>query len=334
MTGHARTGLLAPGDLDSATVTSAAGRAASPAGLPVPRGPRADPAVHETGPSDTAAAPGFPARGAESAAVVLGAGAVVCQIAYPLLTGTALNAVTAAAVLLFAATFLVHAGAWHGARGPLALLVGAGCLGLAAEAVGVATGLPFGRYSYADTLGPRVLGVPLLVPLAWTMMAYPALLAARRLTARAGHPTGRRIGTALLGGVTLAAWDLFLDPQMVAAGHWTWADPFPSLPGVPTVPLANTAGWLLVGSAMTAALDRLLPHPAAGPSATASVAAEALPAVLLTWTWLGSVVANLAFFARPSVAVLGGAGMALTAVPYLWALLRARAGQQHEAGAR
>jgi uncharacterized membrane protein len=331
MNGNARTGHLAAGNLDSATVTSPAGRAGSPAGPPVPSGPAAgpaaDPAVDGEAPSHKPAPPSPSSHGTESAAVVVGAAAVVCQIAYPLLTGTALGAVTVAAVLLFAAASLVHAGAWFGARGCLALVVGAGCLGLAAEAVGLATGLPFGRYTYSGTLGPQVLGVPLLVPLAWTMMAYPALLAARRLSGCAGHPSGR-IRTALLGGLTLAAWDLFLDPQLVAAGHWTWADPSPSLPGVPAVPLLNTAGWLLVGSLMTAALDRLLPRPAASP-----VSAEALPAALLLWTWLGSVVANLVFFGRPSVALLGGTGMALTAIPYLRALLRARA-QQQGAGAR
>ncbi len=102
----------------------------------------------------------------------------------------------------------------------------AAAIGLAAEAVGVATGVPFGRYAYAGTLGPQLLGVPVLVPLAWTMMAYPALLLGRRL----GRAAARRSasgGRAVLGGATLAAWDLFLDPQMVAAGHWTWAHPRP-----------------------------------------------------------------------------------------------------------
>ena len=76
---------------------------------------------------------------------------------------------------------MAHASAWLGARSGLALLAAAGGVGLAAEAVGVTTGRPFGHYAYAGTLGPQVLGVPLVVPLAWTMMAYPALLAARRL---------------------------------------------------------------------------------------------------------------------------------------------------------
>ena len=47
----------------------------------------------------------------------------------------------------------------------------------------------------------------------------------------------------------LAAWDVFLDPQMVDDGHWRWADPTPGLPGVDGVPLTNFAGWLLVGAA-------------------------------------------------------------------------------------
>ena len=251
---------------------------------------------------------------------------IAAQIAYPLLDGDGLRAATVAAVVAFLTASVAHTAAWFGGRAALTLVAGGVALGLAAEALGVATGWPFGRYAYADSLGPKVFGVPLLVPLAWTMMAYPALIAARRLVPRAGRswpPGARAAGVAIIGGVTLAAWDLFLDPQMVAAGHWAWARPTPSLPGVATVPLGNTAGWLLVGTALTALLDRLLPRPSALP-----LAAEALPAALLAWTWLGSVLANLAFFGRPAVALLGGAGMALVVAPYLVVLGRAvRAGR-------
>jgi uncharacterized membrane protein len=251
----------------------------------------------------------------EPVAVAAAACAVLAQIAYPLLDGGALRAATAAAVLAFATASVLHATVRLGGRAGSAVLLGAGGLGLVAEAVGVATGWPFGRYSYAASLGPRVVGVPLLVPLAWTMMAYPALLAGRRLVPRPGR--WRRAAVAAVGGVLLAGWDLFLDPQMVAAGHWSWADPTPSLPGVPDVPLGNTAGWLLVGTLITALLDRLLPATHGTPSA------EALPAALLAWTWLGSLLANLAFFGRPWVALLGGTAMAPVVVAYLLALRRA-----------
>ena len=56
-------------------------------------------------------------------------------------------------------------------RGALTLAGVAGGGGLIAEAVGVATGIPFGRYTYTGTLGPEVLGVPVIVPMAWVMMA-------------------------------------------------------------------------------------------------------------------------------------------------------------------
>ncbi len=56
----------------------------------------------------------------------------------------------------------------------------------------------------------------------------------------------RSLVVAVTAGAALAAWDVFLDPQMVDAGHWTWADPSPGLPGVAHVPLTNFAGWLLV----------------------------------------------------------------------------------------
>jgi putative membrane protein len=200
------------------------------------------------------------------------------------------------------------------------VLAAAAGTGLAAEAVGVATGRPFGEYAYAGTLGPQLLGVPLLVPLAWAMMAYPALLLGRRL---AGARRGRRVVVALLGGATLAAWDLFLDPQMVAAGHWTWTYPDPGLPGVPGIPLTNAAGWLLVGTVMTAVLDLVVPGASRpGPEAASAPLLEALPAALLAWTWFGSVLANVAFFGRPWVALYGGVALGALVVPYLHALRR------------
>ena len=90
--------------------------------------------------------------------------------------------------------------------------------GFAVEALGVATGFPFGRYAYGAALGPTLLGVPLVIPLAWTWMAWPAWIAAGHLTGHSAAPGGRS------AAVGLAAWDLFLDPQMVAEGYWTWAD--------------------------------------------------------------------------------------------------------------
>lgn len=254
---------------------------------------------------------------AARAPLALAVGVVLVQIAYPLLDGDALTAATVLAVVLFTAASLAHVGVTAGARTALSVAVTATVIGLAAEAIGVRTGVPFGTYRYTDTLGPQVLGVPLVVPLAWTMMAYPALRLARRVVAGASSGT-RGVLVALTGGATLTAWDLYLDPQMVEAGHWVWAFPDPHLPGVPGIPLTNAAGWLLVGTILTAALDRVVPQAPLPPRA------HLVPAVLLTWTWAGSALANVAFFDRPWVALYGGVAMGVPVVAYLWSLRRDR----------
>ncbi len=228
------------------------------------------------------------------------------QIAYPLVSGRTGHGLTVAIVVLFFATSVAACGRRYGGRAAVTLVAIAAGGGLLAEAIGVRTGIPFGEYRYAGTLGPQILGVPLVIPLAWAMMAYPALEVARALTPRA---------VPLVGGLALASWDLFLDPQMVAAGHWTWVDPDPSLPGVAGIPLTNFAGWLVVAVLLVGLLDRAIPR---------GDGADPIPGLLYLWTYASSVLANAAFFGRPWVALVGGVGMGSVAIPYARHLLRSR----------
>jgi uncharacterized membrane protein len=237
---------------------------------------------------------------------LFGLATIGAQICYPLVEGEWLRRVTIASVVLFFLASVTHAWAHHGFRWALVLVVVTGGGGLAAEAVGLRTGVPFGDYAYSSSLGPQLFDVPVVVPLAWTMMAYPMFLAARRLTRR---------WTAVVGGVGLAGWDVFLDPQMVSDGRWRWTDPTPSLPGIDTVPLTNLAGWLGVGITMMLVLCALLPR---------DRASETLPAVLLFWTYVGSVVGNVFWFGADSIALTGGIAMGLVVLPYAWALWQSR----------
>lgn len=237
--------------------------------------------------------------------VALAGVVVLLQVAYPLLDGPGLRWLTVATVVVFCLASLSHAAAALGPRAAATLLVAAGSLSLVSEAVGVATGWPFGAYSYSGTLGPQLLGVPVVVPLAWTMMAYPTLVAARAATRR------RPWLTVPVAAVGLTAWDLFLDPQMVGQGHWLWVDPHPHLPGMDGIPATNLLGWLVTSLVVQWVLHRLLPDPeppGAGPAAVA---------VLLTWTWLGSTLAAAVFFDRPAVGAWVFVGMAPLVVPAL-----------------
>ncbi|MGZ4616094.1 MAG: carotenoid biosynthesis protein [Actinomycetes bacterium] len=245
-------------------------------------------------------------RGPAALPWVFALATIATQIAYPLVDGAWLRRVTIASVVLFFLASVTHALVHRGIRWALTLVVVTAGGGLAAEAVGVRTGLPFGDYTYSASLGPQVLGVPLVVPLAWTMMAYPLFLAARRLSRR---------WVAVVGGIGLAGWDVFLDPQMVTDGRWRWADPTPGLPGVADVPLTNFAGWLAVGVVMMALLSVALPR---------DHASETLPATLLFWTYVGSVVGNLLWFGDDAIALAGGLAMGLVVLPYAWALWQSR----------
>jgi uncharacterized membrane protein len=239
---------------------------------------------------------------------VLGCAVVLAQVAYPLTpVGSARDGLTIATVLLFAAASLAHAAATRGARAAAALLLVAGGGGLLAEATGVATGFPFGSYAYTGSLGPELLDVPLVIPLAWVMMAWPAYLVAARLTRT-------RPARVAVAAAALASWDLFLDPQMVDAGHWGWTDPSPGLPGVGTVPLTNYAGWAVVALVLMAVLSRLVP---VRPSTL-----DTIPYGLYLWTYFSSVLAHLAFFGLPASAFWGALGMGAVAVPLAARVLR------------
>jgi putative membrane protein len=173
---------------------------------------------------------------------------------------------------------------------------------LIVESVGVKTGWPFGTYEYDPSLGHTIAGVPYVVPFAWVMMAHPVLIAARRV---AGN------WVFLYGGYAMAAWDLFLDPQMVAANRWRWTFDGAHVPYQPEIPLSNTFGWLLAGMALIAILHQILPRDRRKSSASFGAVD-----IWLAWTFFGGVVSNLFFFDRPGIAFFGGIAFALFFLPY------------------
>ena len=228
---------------------------------------------------------------------------VLTQISYPLVTGGARAGLTVCTVLLGCLLSVSHALFGRGPRAALALVATATLGGFAVEATGVATGFPFGTYDYSGRLGPKLLGVPLIIPLAWTWMAWPAWLAAVRLT----RVAAARIALAAAG---LAAWDVFLDPQMVTEGYWRWRSPVPALPGVPGVPIGNYAGWLGFAVVLMTALWLALRKTTANPDAT-----DAPVIALWLWTYASSVLAHAVFLGLPASAAWGGALMGVVVLP-------------------
>jgi putative membrane protein len=113
----------------------------------------------------------------------------------------------------------------------------------------------------------------------------------------------------LLGAWALTAWDIFLDPQMVAAGHWAWRGVGATLPGVPNVPLTNFVGWFLVGLLVSALLQAQLDRTPDGDDRPMYA--------LYVWIWLGSTVALAWFLHLAAASAWGFLAMGSVAVPLL-----------------
>jgi len=107
----------------------------------------------------------------------------------------------------------------------------------AIESVGVATGIPYGRFFYGDALGPMVAGlVPFLLPLSYTPLVVGAVAATWGGGSRLLHIT--------LAALLLLWMDAVLDPAATSLAFWVW----PEGGAYYGVPPSNFAGWLLSGT--------------------------------------------------------------------------------------
>jgi uncharacterized membrane protein len=140
--------------------------------------------------------------------------------------------------LTCAAAALLYTVASQGWRRALLLLALCAAISLGVETIGIATGLPYGTYTYTGLAGPRLPGgVPYIVPAAWFMIMASALHISHRLR----RP---RWQTATFAAALMLFWDVALDPA--ATGDfplWQW-----SSGGLfYGVPLHNWIGWLATG---------------------------------------------------------------------------------------
>jgi putative membrane protein len=122
-------------------------------------------------------------------------------------------------------------------------------LGLLVEAVGVATGFPFGRYNYTEVLSPKLLGVPVGIIFAWLMVVLSAFFTTNYLWPHLNRWAGLGIAAALA-----LTSDFLMEPVAVyIQNYWTWHDS-----GLYYgVPEANFAAWGLISLLMVWLLNRL-----------------------------------------------------------------------------
>jgi putative membrane protein len=103
-----------------------------------------------------------------------------------------------------------------------------GTLGYFVEVLGVWTGRVFGEYSYGEVLGFKLLNVPLLIGLNWSMLVFAIGVP----MARSSMPTWAKV---LLSSAMMVGLDVLIEPVAIHLGFWSWEQ------GV--IPVQNYLAW-------------------------------------------------------------------------------------------
>jgi putative membrane protein len=237
---------------------------------------------------------------------------------------------------------LSHGSLTYGWRGAVGFLACVYPVAFAFEALSVATGFPFGKFTHHGP-GAQLLGVPPTVPILYATAGYVAWSIARLLII-GGHP-GTLIGAQRfivppIAALVLAGYDAVFDPSGATLnGGWSFQAPS----GLYGVPLTNFLGWILTGWVACQIFACLAP-----PARTAGKI-RILPPIL----WLGLFLPSVVAFVFPqepvtdAVTVAGRTflaadihetavivGMFTMGIPALTALAPLLTQRENESGAR
>lgn len=151
--------------------------------------------------------------------------------------------------LSFALLFFTAGQAMYelGIKRAVLFLLASSIIGFLAEVLGTSTGFPFGKYYYTDFLGPKVLGVPEVVPLVWFVISYLTLSIGYCAFTSADRLKPKSLTiVALFCAFGAVSWDFLIDPMFSSYGYWVWTGQFVNLPKLYGIPLTNFIGWFLL----------------------------------------------------------------------------------------
>lgn len=104
-------------------------------------------------------------------------------------------------------------------------------IGYLAEAAGIATGYVFGNYSYGETLGYKILGVPLTISLNWALLLGAAVAVSATIVKE-------RWQLALIASLMVTLIDVLMEQLAPKLNFWLFEG---GMAGI-----HNYVGWLLV----------------------------------------------------------------------------------------
>ncbi|MDA9312202.1 carotenoid biosynthesis protein [Vicingaceae bacterium] len=107
-------------------------------------------------------------------------------------------------------------------------------LGMIAEIVGVATGFPFGEYTYGSNLGFKLMEVPVLIGCNWAVLVFCGAAIANRFFSSIWIKS-------FFGGALMVLLDLPMEVLAPTFDFWEFSGP---------VPFENYFSWFIIGALM------------------------------------------------------------------------------------
>ena len=105
-------------------------------------------------------------------------------------------------------------------------------VGFIAEWIGVHKSWLFGNYSYGDTLGLKLNGIPLIIGVNWFLLVYCTGVLMQRTGVK---NSWLRI---LTGAMLLVVLDILIEPVAIGFNYWHWADDM--------IPVKNYICWFII----------------------------------------------------------------------------------------
>lgn len=115
--------------------------------------------------------------------------------------------------------------------------------GFGIEFLGVHTGLIFGNYQYGDTLGLKLVDIPLLIGLNWVILVYSAGVSMYYLGVKSD------LLRAGFGALMLVILDVLIEPVAIRFDYWSWEN------GI--IPVQNYIAWFVFSFACFVVFNRL-----------------------------------------------------------------------------
>jgi putative membrane protein len=108
--------------------------------------------------------------------------------------------------------------------------------GIVLEWIGVHKQWLFGNYAYGNTLGLKIVNVPLTIGINWFLLIYAAGVTMQRSRLKSMGPR------VIVGALLLVLLDLLIEPVAIRFDYWHWADNI--------IPFKNYYCWFLVSAVM------------------------------------------------------------------------------------